>query len=229
MQARRTRIAVLGTSLAAMLGLGGIRSASAAVLFDTTGLGGTSTYVAALGNYNPLGDSFLATSSSTLTGVTVDLMRSGAANGGFQIYLEQNSGGSATPKPNGTGAIFLGQVYDTALSATVITPITLSVSQALSSNTRYWIVLSFGGKGASTAAEWVYGANLPASSSVEFGEYRYVGGTTSPNNTLAPFQMLLTDTVATQGGASVPEPATPLLMGLPLLGLYFSRKRRRAS
>ena len=230
MQARRTRAAILGMSLAALLGFGSTGSASAAVIFDTTGLGGTASDVEPLLNNTPVADSFLASSSWTLTGVTLDLLLSGSPTGGFNVYLEQNSGSTTAPAPNGVNAVQLGSIPDSALSSTAITAATISVpgKVTLASSTRYWIVLAYAGRGATTAAEWVYGANLPTSSSPALGEYSYATGATVPNNTIPPFEMLLTGNLNISTGTNVPEPATLPLLGVPLLGLYWGRKRRRA-
>ncbi len=230
MQARRTRAAILGMSLAAMLGFGGLRPASAAVIFDTTGLGGTTADVYPLLSNTPLADSFLAGSSWTLTGVTLDLLLSGAATGGFNVYLEQNSGTTTAPAPNGANAVQLGNVLDSNLSATAITAVTISVpgKVTLASGARYWIVLAYSGRTATTAAEWVYGAAALHPPAFASGEYSYSSGATAPNNTLAPYQMLLSGSLNLPSGTNVPEPATLPLLGLPLLGLYWGRKRRRA-
>lgn len=215
-------------SLVAMLGLGSMRPASAAVIFDSTGLGGSTADVVPLLNNTPLGDSFLASSSWTLTGVTLDLLLSGAATGGFNVYLEQNSGSTSVPAPNGVNAVQLGSVSDSALSSTAITAVTISApgGVTLTSGARYWLVLAYSGRGATTAAEWVYGAAALSPPAAASGEYSYSSGQTAPNNTLSPFQMLVTGNLNIPGGTNVPEPATLPLLGLPLVGLYWSRKRR---
>ncbi len=230
MQARRMRIAILGTSLAAILGLAGIPSASAAVLYDTTVGGGTAADAQALSGSVPLGDSFLSGTGWTLTGVGLDLLLSAPAAGGFNVYLESNALTSSLPSPNSVGAVYLGTIPDTQLSTSAITLASLSVNQTLAANTRYWIVATYGGRGAQTSAEWIY-QNTLASGGLDNAklEYSSTAGTSVSAATLTPYEMLLTGTIATQGGTSVPEPETWLLMVLPLLGLYFSRKHGRAN
>ena len=229
MRARWVRSALVGTSLAVMVGLVSIRSASAVVLFDSTGGGGTTSTATALSGSVPLGDSFITGTGWTLTSVSLDVFLSAASTANFAVYLEGNAVTSSLPAPNAASAVFLGTVSDSNLSTTAITAPTLSVDQPLAANTRYWIVLASGSRSGASAAEWVYQSTLTSSGLVNANyEYNSTLGNTASNASLTPYEMLLLGTIAAPS-ANVPEPASLLLMMVPLLGLYLGRRYRPAA
>lgn len=210
-----------------------VASAGATTVFDTTSGGGTAIDSMPLVGNNPLGDSFLTSASGeTLTSVGLDLTLTGAASGGFHVYLEPNSTVSSSPEPNSTGQILLGSFLDTSLSQGVVTLKTLNVNQVLGPSTRYWIVLTYGGRAgttyATTSVAWVYQSTLSSTGLDNAdAEYNSTGGTTYSNTTYTPYEMTLSGTV--NGAAPVPEPGALALLAMPILMLYFARRSQRPS
>jgi PEP-CTERM motif len=226
--------------LAALLTAG---SANAALVYDTitgqTPIAGYKPIVAA--NRGPLGDSFIASGPEVISSVTLTLKDQTNTDGGsVLVYLVPDAAGSGVPTLPSTssltklsGTTLLGTIADSSLSATYAN-ISLGTNVALTAGT-YWIELvdasaaaNGNGTTSATAVQWAYnldtsGLGVPGS---DFSSYANSGDNGLSSPALSNSGTFTGDPIVFQLQISTPEPASLALLGVGMMGLGFSRRRK---
>ena len=203
---------------------------NAGVLYDNLAQpsGGSDTVSSIGSGYGPLADSFSTDASGAfLSHETLSLQSNVAhpvSGGNFIVSLLSDAGGATSP---GSFLTVLGSMSDSQLSSSLQNyDFALSTPYQLSPNTRYWIQIS-SGSGGDTSAEWSYSSN--ASGTGITGEYfANSGGSYSISDPdYTPYQMA----VFTSAAPVVPEPSAIVLAAIGVVGLGAGRaiRHRRAS
>lgn len=161
----------------------------------------------------PLADSFSVTgSTTTLDTVQLLLDKTSATSGSVRVDLfNDNSGTPGTLNTN------IGSVNDSALSTGTFNLFTFTPSISLATG-RYWIELSTVG---TSSANWAFSTNIgrPGLAGERIYAATQNGGAGFQISSFA-FQMRLNN---------VPEPDTLALISIGLVGVGFSKRRRKLS
>lgn len=224
----------IAVGLAGFLAAG---SANATLVYDTitgqTVVAGFKPVVGA--NRGPLGDSFIASSAETITGLTFQMKDVTPGDGGaVLVYLVPNnpaSGAPTLPSSAGTtlnGTTLLGKILDSTVGA-IFSAVSISTSATIAAGT-YWIDLvdanspaNGDGTGSVTGIQYAYAADtsslgVPASGTI-------ASYSNANNNGLTSFLEGDVFMMQVQAQAPAPEPASLALLGAGVVGLGLIRRR----
>jgi len=206
--------------------LGSMSTGYAGLIYDSTvqGVDGEDNVATPAQNpnfYGPLADSFMTGSGpdnylfNQLTVVLRSDLSHIVPGGNLVITLNSDAGGASGP---GAFIGLVGQLNDSQLTLSMkdyTFNLDSSTPIRLAANTRYWIQISAGSAG-DTSAQWAYGADNTGIGVAN--EYFYNAGGLYSNQD-GPY-LMAANTV-------VPEPSSIVLVSLGLLGLGAGRVARR--